>query len=101
MHFPAAAFDRQGRLFVAASCPLFTGLTTADFQVAVATFDRDGSRFVQAVRADPVAAPEQERVRSIDQVTLAVDTTHSRHSGNVYVAYLELPRRRRARAVLE
>jgi hypothetical protein len=91
MHFPAVAFDRHGRLFVAASCPLFTGLTTSDFQVAVATFDRDGSRFVQAVRADPAPPPEQERLRSIDQVTLTVDTTHSRHSGNVYVAYLSCP----------
>ncbi|HEX6023135.1 MAG TPA: sialidase family protein [Solirubrobacter sp.] len=91
MHVPALAFDRQGRLFVAASCPLFTGVTTADFQVAVATFDRDGSRFAHVVRADPTPPPEQERVRSIDQVTLTVDTTHSRHSGNVYVAYLDCP----------
>lgn len=89
MHFPALAFDRKGRLFVAASCPLFTGVTTADFQVAVATFDRDGSRFVRAVRADPTPPPEQERVRSTAQVTLTVDTTHSRHAGNVYVAYGE------------
>ena len=70
-------------------CPVFSGLGTLDFQVAVATFDRDGSRFVQAVRADPTPPPEQERVRSTDQVTLAVDTTHSRHAGNVYVAYVE------------
>ena len=44
---------------------------------------------MQAVRADPTPPPEQERVRSTDQVNLAVDTTHSRHAGNVYVAYLE------------
>jgi len=86
---PSLAFDRQGRLFYAASCPVFAGLGTLDFQVAVATFDRDGSRFVQAVRADPAPPPEQERVRSTTQVTLAVDTSHSRHAGNVYVAYLE------------
>jgi hypothetical protein len=89
MHVPAVAFDRQGRLFVAASCPVFTGVTTSDFQVAVATFDRDGSRFVHAVRADPAPPPEQERVRSTAQATLAVDTTHGRHAGNVYVAYGE------------
>lgn len=86
---PSLAFDRQGRLFYAASCPVFAGVGTLDFQVAVATFDRDGSRFVQAVRADPTPPPEQERVRSTTQVTLAVDTSHSRHAGNVYVAYLE------------
>ena len=69
----------RGACSYAASCPVFAGLGTLDFQVAVATFDRDGSRFVQAVRADPAPPPEQERVRSTDQVTLAVDTTHSRH----------------------
>ena len=86
---PSLAFDRQGRLFYAAHCPVFSGLGTLDFQVAVATFDRDGSRFVQAVRADPTPPPEQERVRSTTWVTLAVDATHSRHSGNVYVAYVD------------
>jgi hypothetical protein len=89
MHVPTVAFDRQGRLFVAASCPVFTGVTTSDFQVAVATFDRDGSRYVQAVRADPTPPPELERVRSTDGVTMTVDTTHNRHSGNVYVAYVD------------
>jgi hypothetical protein len=86
---PSLAFDRQGRLFYAAHCPVFSGLGTLDFQVAVATFDRDGSRFVRAVRADPTPPPEQERVRSTVWVNLAVDTTHSRHAGNVYVAYAE------------
>ena len=86
---PSLAFDRQGRLFYAAHCPVFSGLGTLDFQVAVATFDRDGSRFVQAVRADPTPPPEQERVRSTTWVTLAVDATHGRHSGNVYVAYVD------------
>jgi hypothetical protein len=90
MHgLPQLAFDLHGRLFVAATCPLFSGLSTLDFQVGVATFDRDGSRFVQAVRADPTPPPDQERVRSIDAVTLTVDTTHGRHSGNVYVAYVD------------
>ena len=98
---PSLAFDRQGRLFYAAHCPVFSGLGTLDFQVAVATFDRDGSRFVQAVRADPTPPPEQERVRSTTWVTLAVDATHSRHSGNVYVAYVELRRLRPAGAVPE
>jgi hypothetical protein len=68
---------------------VFAGLGTTDFQVAVATFDRDGSRFVHAVRADQAPPPEQERVRSTDQLALAVDTTHSRHSGTVYVAYVD------------
>jgi hypothetical protein len=86
---PTVAFDRQGRLFVAATCPVFSGVTTLDFQVGVATFDRDGSRFVQAVRADPTPPPEQERVRSVDQVTMTVDTTQGRRAGNVYVAYVD------------
>ena len=74
---PSMAFDRRGRLFYAALCPVYAGFSTTDFQVAVATFDHDGSRFVQAVRADPAPPPEQEAVRSADKVTLAVDTTHS------------------------
>jgi hypothetical protein len=86
---PSMAFDRHGRLFYAALCPVFVGFGTTDFQIAVATFDRDGSRFVRAVRADPTPPPDQESMRSTDKVNLAVDTTRSRHAGNVYVSYLE------------
>jgi hypothetical protein len=86
---PSMAFDRHGRLFYAALCPVFVGFGTADFQIAVATFDQHGSRFVRAVRADPTPPPDQESVRSTDKVNLAVDITRSRHAGNVYVSYLE------------
>lgn len=90
MHgLPSPAFDRQGRLFVAATCPVFSGASTLDFQVGVATFDRDGSRFVGAVRADPAPPADQEQVRSVDAVTTTVDTTHGPHAGNVYVAYVD------------
>jgi hypothetical protein len=86
---PSMAFDRRGRLFYAALCPVFVGLGTLDFHIAVATFDRDGERFVRAVRVDPTPPPDQESVRSTDKVNLAVDITGSRHDGNVYVSYLE------------
>jgi hypothetical protein len=85
-------FDRQGRLFVAAMCPVFDGFATTDFQIAVATFDRDGSRFMRAVRADPVLPPDVERTRGTDKENLAVDITRGPHAGNVYVAYTECPR---------
>ncbi len=86
---PSMAFDRHGRLFLAALCPVFVGAGTSDFHIAVATFDRDGTRFQQAVRVDPTPPADQENVRSTDKVNLAVDITGGRHDGNVYVAYLE------------
>jgi hypothetical protein len=43
------AFDNEGRLFYGGLCLVFAGdLVPADFQIAVATYDRDGRRFVRA-----------------------------------------------------
>ena len=88
---PTMAFDREGRLFYAALCPVFVGDFPVDFQIAVATFDEDGARFVRAVRVDPTPPPEQEAARATDRPNVVVDLTEGPHAGTVYVAYTECP----------
>jgi hypothetical protein len=89
---PVMAFDRDGRLFVGALCVVFgPDLLPRDFYTAVATFDKDGSRFSSFARVDPQPAPERDPERVTDKPALTVDTTRGPHSGNVYVTYVDCP----------
>jgi hypothetical protein len=89
---PTLSFDRQGRLFFGALCPIFSGFSPVDFRIAVATYERDGTRHVRTVRVDRPAKGERESAFASDKPNLAVDQSRSRHAGNVYVAWTQCAR---------
>ena len=85
---PTLSFDNEGRLYYGGLCLVYGGdVIPADFQIAVATFEDDGTRLVRQVRVD---VPKDGRLS--DKPMLAVDQTDGRFAGNLYVAFTECGR---------
>jgi hypothetical protein len=88
---PTLEFDRIGRLFVGFICfdrprgqdrgeEVLTGSSTF-----VATYDRDGSRYVGTALLSR-GTPDQNE----DKINITVDQTRGPHAGNVYAAWVHL-----------
>jgi hypothetical protein len=89
---PTLAFDRRGRLFYGALCPIFEGFGPVDFRIAVATYGGDGTRHLRTVRVDRPAKGRRELDFASDKPNLAVDQSTGRYGGRVYVAWTECRR---------
>lgn len=89
---PTLAFDRRGRLFYGALCPIFDGFNPLDFRIAVATYAKGGTRHLRTVRVDRPAKGQAESAYASDKPNLAVDQTKGKYGGRVYVAWTECRR---------
>ena len=84
---PTQSFDRDGRLFYGFIC--FNRGKPVNGSTYVATYDRDGGRYLRTVLVD-AGSPSAQFVGSglfQDKINLAVDQTRGPNSGTVYVAW--------------
>jgi hypothetical protein len=87
---PTQAFDGEGRLFYGFICLEFSGdardteesVTASTY---VATYDRDGGRYVRTA-----LVARGDRTTDHDKINIAVDQSEGIHGGNVYAAWVEI-----------
>ena len=87
---PPQAFDGEGRLVYGFICLEFSGkgrdsVDGVTASTYVATYDRDGGRYV---RTALLARGDAETDH--DKINLAVDQSDGTHGGNVYAAWVEI-----------
>jgi hypothetical protein len=82
---PTQSFDNQGRLFYGFIC--FNRSQPTNGSTYVASYDRDGSRYVRTALVASGTPSANFAGLVQDKINLAVDQTRGSYSGNVYVAW--------------